>query len=98
LVDFYEKALELAADYDVLHVHFLYGMLPMLRQAFPGKKIVMHYHGGDVRRAPDQGIRIECEKAADYVLAAHPEVHAAVPHSTLIPTTIDTDLFKPVPP
>jgi len=96
LQDFYNKTLELAADYDILHVHFLYGMLPLLREAYPGKKIVMHYHGGDVRRAKDHRVRIQCEKAADYVLAAHPEVHAAVPHSTLIPTIIDTDLFKPI--
>ena len=88
-----------AVEYDVIHVHFQYHMVPLLKQQYPKKTIVLHYHGGDVRRASDQAVRRKCQEYADYVIAGHPEVYERVKDECkvyYVPTIIETELIHPI--
>lgn len=48
--EFIEKSLQEAKHYDVIHVHSLFGMIFHLRKKYgTSKKIILHYHGTDIR-------------------------------------------------
>lgn len=48
--EFIEKSLQEAKYYDIIHVHSLFGMIFYLRKKYgTSKKIVLHYHGTDIR-------------------------------------------------
>ena len=49
--EFIEKSLEESKYYDVIHVHSKFGMVFSLRKRYgSSKKIILHYHGTDIRR------------------------------------------------
>jgi glycosyltransferase involved in cell wall biosynthesis len=48
--EFIEKSLQEAKHYDIIHVHSLFGMIFYLRKKYgTSKKIILHYHGTDIR-------------------------------------------------
>ena len=40
--EFYLYALLKARNYDIIHVHFIYKLVPLLRLFYPKKKIILH--------------------------------------------------------
>ena len=56
--EFIEKSLEEAEHYDIIHVHSLFGMIFYLRKRYgTSKKIILHYHGTDIRGVDDFDLR-----------------------------------------
>jgi hypothetical protein len=48
---FYWHCMKLARNYDVIHVHSLSRIIPYLRLRHPQKKIIIQFHGTDLRKA-----------------------------------------------
>ena len=87
----------MAPGYDVLHVHGGSSRLvPVLRRRHPGKRIVMHHHGDDLR-GMDPARRDENDRHADKVLVSTPDLCEYGGHEWL-PNPVDTDLFAPAGP
>jgi len=96
---FGEAVFHRAVGYDVIHVHYQYHLVPLLKEQYPNKTIVLHYHGGEVRRCSDHQVRKKCQEYADYVIAGHPEVYERIKKEckvSLVPTIVDTELFHPI--
>lgn len=91
---FYANVLQQAENYDVIHVHFMWWLVPQLRQLYPDKIIAIHYHGGDVRRAKNLEELVEAQKYANYLFSSGNEVYEMVPNSIMLPQIIDTDNFN----
>ena len=50
---FLKFAVKQADGYDAVHVHSIYKIIPDLRKKYPDKKLVLHYHGSEVRDKAD---------------------------------------------
>ncbi|NKQ38611.1 MAG: glycosyltransferase [Methanosarcinales archaeon] len=78
--------------YDVFHFHFRNSLLPynidLPILKLLGKKIIMHYHGSDIR-GKSEGVMVK--KFADIVFVSTPDLLKYVPNSTWIPNLIDLD-------
>lgn len=83
-------------NYDIIHVHGLYKFVPKLRKRYPKKKIVLHYHGLDIKWNKERDLMKECEKMSDLVITASKQLHEFVDNSVYLPTIIDTELFRPM--
>ena len=90
-------AIEKAKDYDVLHLHFIWEFIPMLKKHYPDKKIIMHYHGSDVRQNRVKAGFKEAFDMADARLCDARDVMQYFPPGevTEIVAPVDTELFKP---
>lgn len=91
--EFYFYCLWKSRNYDLIHVHYLYKLIPLLRKFFPKKKIILHYHGSDCRYTP-LAKRKKAEKMADVVLLSTPDLKEFVPEGLYVPNPIDTEHFK----
>lgn len=91
--EFYARMLLKSRNYDIVHVHGLVKLVPKLRKFYPKKKIVLHYHGYDVRSTPINE-RPKIEKMANYVLISTPDLKEFSPQATYIPNPIDIEHFK----
>jgi len=91
--EFYAYSILKAKRYDLIHVHCLYKMIPILRRLYPDKKIILHYHGTDCRVTPLDK-RKKAEKMSDMVLLSTPDLKEYVPEGIYVPNPIDTELFK----
>ncbi len=92
-VRFFLRALWMARDADIVHVHSLDRIVPWVKR-LTRKPVVMHYHGTDIER------RWEEKEArwsrADYVAVSTPNLLEGGPGSAVfIPNPVDTDIFRP---
>lgn len=85
-----------AEDYDVIHVHSLYKIIPDLRKKYRNKKIILHYHGSEVRGKYIEDKRKEAELASDFILGSTPDLVNYVQNLRYVPNPIDTDHFRPI--
>ena len=90
---FLKDAVKTAKNYDVIHVHHVYEIVPAMKRAYPDKIVVLHYHGTELRENPQEA-RAESEKYADRILVATPDLLRFV-KGAYIPNPIDTELFSP---
>lgn len=93
---FLEYSVLKSFNYDIIHVHGLYKLIPKLRKIYPKKKIVLHHHGLDIKWNKEQNLIRDCEKMADLVITASKQLQEFVDNSVYLPTIIDTELFKPI--
>jgi hypothetical protein len=63
---FYLYCMKLARHYDVIHVHSLSRIIPYLRLRYPRKKIIIQFHGTDLRK-PDAFKRNLAMKMSDAI-------------------------------
>ncbi len=87
-----------ARRFDVIHVHMLDKLVPALKAIYPRKKVVLHYHGSDIRGRWCERRRFW--KAADLILVSTPDLLEGAPADACVrylPNPVDTDLFKPIP-
>ncbi|OYT40833.1 MAG: hypothetical protein B6U89_00790 [Desulfurococcales archaeon ex4484_58] len=93
---FYICVLRMFRKYDIVHIHSLDKLVPLLKIIDPRKKIVLHYHGSDIRGK--WHIRKKYWKYADKILVATPDLLKDAPPSTsYLPNPVDTELFMPLP-
>lgn len=85
------KALWLALRYDIIHVHALDKIVPILK--FLRRKVVLHYHGTDIRGRWKE--RRKFWEKADVVLVSTKDLLEGAPdHVIYMPNPVDTDLFR----
>lgn len=82
-----------ARDYDVIHVHTSTELVAPIRARHPGKRIVLHHHGDNLRHI-DPALRERHEMHADKVLVSTPDLREYGGHEW-VPNPVDTDLFAP---
>ncbi len=90
---FFLRAIGMARDADVVHVHSLDRVVPWVKGLY-SKPVVMHYHGTDIegRWAEKEGRW----KKADYITVSTPNLLEGAPASAVfVPNPVDTDLFRP---
>jgi hypothetical protein len=85
-----------AKKYDLVHVHSLYRVVPDLKRKYPDKKIILEYHGSELRGKRDgDPTRKEAENKADAILVSTPDLLEFVRNAKYIPNPVDTEHFKP---
>jgi len=68
-------------------------LLPLFKA--PSRKIIMHYHGSDIRGKGEE--KRLYFSPADLVLVSTRDLLDEVPHAVWLPRPVDTDHFKPLP-
>ena len=85
------KAFLRAKDYDVLHFHSLDRYLWIFRKAYPKKKIIIHYHGTEIRGRWEY--RRRYWKNTDIICVSTPDLLQGAPENAFwIPNTVDEEL------
>jgi glycosyltransferase involved in cell wall biosynthesis len=92
---FLKYAIKEAARYDVIHVHTLYKVIPELRKKYRDKKLVLHYHGSEVRGRQSDPLRAEAEEKSDIILGSTEDLKDYVEDIMYVPNPVDTGHFKP---
>lgn len=89
------KSLLAIRNYDLIHLHDAWFIVPFAKIMYPKKKFVMHYHGSLVRMNPIKK-RAQWEKKVDAIIVATPDLldYQYAKKPTYVPNPIDTDLFK----
>lgn len=88
---------KLVPDYDIIHVHFMWGLIPHIRSRHPEKKIICHYQGSDARTFPMDLDRKHAESLADAVLYSIGDIAHLMPERAVrFYAPIDSEMFKPV--
>jgi hypothetical protein len=86
-----------AKRYDVIHIHSLFKIIPELRKKYPDKKLILHYHGSEVRTKVGSldPLRLEAEDKSDIILVATPDLVNYLTNSNpkYIPNPVDTEHF-----
>lgn len=83
----------LLPQYDIVHMHYSYKLLPWLYQKFHGP-IAMHFHGTEIATETMEA-RIAAQKA-ERILVAGEQLLQYHPRAQLLPTPVDTEIFKPM--
>jgi Glycosyltransferase Family 4 len=84
-----------AGNFDLVHVHSLYKVVPDLRKKYRDAVIVLHYHGSEFRSKQDDPLRADAEGKADAVLGSTEDLKAYVSDMRFIPNPVDTEHFTP---
>ena len=87
--------------YDVIHVHSLYKIVPLIRKKYKEKIIILHYHGSELRNGlldPSLHKLInEADQKADLVFLSTPDLTKYQSEKRIyIENPIDIDHFKPL--
>ena len=93
---FLNDCVKQAKDYQIIHVHSLYKVIPELRKRYREKKLVLHYHGSEVRRDLKDSVQQQAEEACDSIIGSTKDLERyAGTNMIYIPNPVDTDHFKP---
>ncbi len=89
---------KLVPDYDIIHVHFMWGLIPHIKARHgDDKKIIMHYQGSDARTFPTDLERKHAESLADAVLYSIGDIAPLMPDRAVrFYAPIDTEMFHPL--
>jgi hypothetical protein len=92
---FIKNAIKRAAEFDVVHVHSLYKIIPDLRRKYRDKILILHFHGSEARKAPKDPIQEQAIELSDAVIGSTEDLAQYVgSEMTYIPNPVDTDHFK----
>ena len=89
---FLKKAENHAKNFDIIHIHDLYKIVPMIKKKYPEKKIILHYHGTILRNTP-KNKRKDAELKSNIILVSTPDLTKFV-DGTYIPNPIDIEHFS----
>lgn len=85
-----------ARKYDIVHVHYYDRAVRFIKRLFPSQKVVLHYHGDDIRGAWE--MKRERWEKADAILVSTPDLLTGAPPGVLyLPDPVDPELFHPIP-
>lgn len=94
---FLKHAVKMAKDYDIIHIHDLFELVPLIQKKYKNEKtIILHYHGTRLRNTP-QKERFESEKIADNVIVSTKDLQKILPTATYLPNSIDIEFFHGIP-
>ena len=93
---FIKKAIGQARNYDIVHVHSLYKIIPELRSRYPEKKLVLHYHGSEARKETKDLVQMDAEEDSNAVIGSTTDLKPYVGDDMIyVPNPVDTDHFRP---
>lgn len=90
------EILKQAESVDIIHIHSAYELIPHLKKYYPDKKLVLQYHGTDLRENSDSQERHIYNGLADLVICSTKDLLNYQKNMYYIPNPIDTDRFKPI--
>jgi|TARA_R110000803_G_C11882099_1_gene309873 hypothetical protein len=86
----------ISIDYDIIHVHSAFAITKELRRLNPTKKIILQYHGSELRNGELNELRIY-NKCVDEIITSTKDLNEYLNQNnienTLIENAVDTDLF-----
>ncbi len=92
---FYIKSLLKSLNYSLIHVHSLDKMVKFSKIIFPRKKVVLHYHGSDIRGRWKE--RRKYWEKADLILVSTLDLLEGAPEkATFLHNPVDVDFFHPM--
>ena len=89
---FLRKAAKYAKDFDIVHVHDQYKIVPMIKKLYPGKKIILHYHGTALRTTSENK-RKDAESKSNAILVSTPDLTKYV-DCIYLPNPVDLEHFS----
>ncbi|MHA2243699.1 MAG: glycosyltransferase [Candidatus Hodarchaeales archaeon] len=91
------KILIMARKYDIIHVHSFDKIIPILKRLYRRKKIILTYHGSDIRER--WNFKKKYYQKADVVTVATPDLKETAPENVIyVPNMVDEDHFQRVNP
>lgn len=88
---FYVQSLFVSRQYDIIHVHWYDWILPYLRFLYRKKRIIIHYHGSDIRYKLEE--KRKKFKHADFVAVSTSDLLDHIPEASYIPNPVDLQHF-----
>lgn len=95
---FYWHCMKLAKHYDIIHVHSLSRIIPYLRLCYPHKKIIIQFHGTDLRK-PDAFKRNLAMRMSDAIFITTKDLFSLLTPGQLkkahyTPNVADVEMFS----
>jgi glycosyltransferase involved in cell wall biosynthesis len=92
-MEFALMVVNFAGRYDVIHIHSLPRLAFFIRMRYPRKKIILHYHGSELRNGSSL-----FEACASHVIVCTRDLLPLVKHENAlyIPNPIDIEHFRPL--
>lgn len=91
---FYFITIIKSLKYKIIHINSVYKIAKIIKILFPWKKVVIHFHGTEIRRRWHE-MKIFWEHA-DIILVSTPDLLEGAPKKAkYLPNMVDTDIFKP---
>jgi len=90
--DFYRYAAKKSLEYDIVHVHSLFFLIPFLIKK--RKPYVIHFHGSELRNI-DLKRKLLLKITKPKMLISTPDLLCLLPNAEWLPTPVDTELFYP---
>jgi hypothetical protein len=84
-------AIKKAKEYDIIHIHDQFRLASSLKDKYPEKKIILHYHGSILRLTPRK-ILEKYERKVDCILVSTPDLLDFV-DAIYLPNPIDVEHF-----
>jgi len=83
-------------NYDIIHVHSLDELLPKIKDLYPNKPVILHYHGSEIRNK--WSLRKRYWKLADVIIVSTKDLLESAPQERVyyLPNPVDTEIFKPI--
>jgi hypothetical protein len=96
---FLQLAIKEAKDYDIIHIHSLFKIIPELRRQYNDKALILHYHGSEIRGKDVDSVRLEAEHRSDTILVSTSDLldYVNSDKAQYFPTPIDTEHFRNTP-
>lgn len=89
------KIILYAKRFDIIHVHRRDDLLPFLRKLYPKKKLIIHYHGSEIRDLWE--IKHGKWSLTDHIFISTPDLLNGAPSDAeLLLNPVDLTLFKPM--
>jgi len=95
--NFLKLCLKEAKNYEVIHIHTLFKIIPELRKKYKDKRIILHYHGSEVRVKEDNvdPLRLDAEQKSDVILVSTSDLLNYVNNEAqYFPNPVDTEHFR----
>lgn len=91
------RCLLIARKFNIVHIHYFDKIIPYLKLLYPRKRIVMHYHGDDIRNKWE--LKSKYWRKADAVLYSTLDLKEidTPRHAIHLPNPVDTETFHPCP-
>lgn len=92
---FLKLAMKYAENYEIIHIHDLIKLVPLIRKKYPDKTIILHYHGSLLRNTSADK-RFDAESKVDKILVSTPDLTKFV-DGTYLHNPVDIEHFSPRP-
>jgi len=91
------RLLLIASRFPAVHLHVHVDLALRLRSIYPGKKLIVHWHGEELRLRGWRGVS-SITRAADATFVSTQDLlHGAPEGVVYLPNPVDTEHFRPMP-